>query len=102
MNPARAALLLAAAVLAGCATQPKERADATKRSALTPALERPGLQAAREIFAVHLNETLPFHPNGSRAPQMKSTGTLIRDRRWLRSMPPKRFLGLASERTVAR
>ena len=43
MNPARAALVLAAAILSGCATRPPERADATKRSALTPALERPGL-----------------------------------------------------------
>ena len=43
MNPARAALLLAAALLTGCATKPNERADATKRSPLTPALERPGL-----------------------------------------------------------
>ena len=39
----RAALLLFAVVLTGCATKPKERADATKRSPLTPALERPGL-----------------------------------------------------------
>ena len=43
MNSARAALLLATAILSGCATRPPERADSTKRNAPTPALERPGL-----------------------------------------------------------
>ena len=43
MNLARAALLLLAIVLAGCATQTKQRPDAERSRGLTPALERPGL-----------------------------------------------------------
>jgi hypothetical protein len=43
MNHTRAALLLIAAILTGCATKPKERADATTSRGFTPALERPGL-----------------------------------------------------------
>ena len=43
MNTTRAALLLFAAILAGCATQPRPRKDATPSRGFTPALERPGL-----------------------------------------------------------
>jgi hypothetical protein len=43
MNTTRAALLLFAAILAGCATQPKQRTDATQSRGFAPALERPGL-----------------------------------------------------------
>ena len=43
MNPFRAALVLIAAVLAGCATQTKQRPDAERSRGLTPTLERPGL-----------------------------------------------------------
>ena len=43
MNTTRAALLLLAAILTGCATQPKQRTDATASRGFTPALERPGL-----------------------------------------------------------
>ncbi len=43
MNPFRAALLLLAALLAGCATQAKQRPDAERSRGLTPAFERPGL-----------------------------------------------------------
>ncbi len=43
MNLARAALLLLAAILAGCATQTRERPEAARSRGLTPALERPGL-----------------------------------------------------------
>jgi hypothetical protein len=43
MNTACAAILLAAAVLSGCATRTQERAGAPKRGAFTPAQERPGL-----------------------------------------------------------
>jgi hypothetical protein len=46
MNFARAALLSAAAILAGCAAPTKERADTAKRSPLMPAQERPGLGTA--------------------------------------------------------
>ena len=37
MNFARAALLLLAAILAGCATQTKQRPDAERNRGLTPA-----------------------------------------------------------------
>jgi hypothetical protein len=43
MNAIRAALLFTTAILAGCATGTKERADAPRRTGLTPAMERPGL-----------------------------------------------------------
>jgi hypothetical protein len=43
MNTLRAALLSSAAILSGCATGPKERTDDTKRKAITPVIERPGL-----------------------------------------------------------
>ena len=43
MNSARTALLLAAAILSGCATRTKERAVATKGNGFSPAMERPGL-----------------------------------------------------------
>jgi hypothetical protein len=46
MNTTRAALLLCAAILAGCASQPKRRTDATASRGLTPALERPGFGTA--------------------------------------------------------
>ena len=39
----RAALLLAAAILTGCATQTKQRPDDARRETATPASERPGL-----------------------------------------------------------
>lgn len=42
MNPARAAVVFAAVILSGCAST-KERADSTRRSAITSAQERPGL-----------------------------------------------------------
>jgi len=42
MNTTRAALLLSAAIFAGCASQPKRRTDATQSRGFAPALERPG------------------------------------------------------------
>jgi len=43
MNPSRAALLLAAAVLTGCATQTKHPPSEVRRDNATPTAERPGL-----------------------------------------------------------
>ena len=43
MNHTRTALLLAAAILTGCASHKQERTDAAKSRGFTPALERPGL-----------------------------------------------------------
>jgi hypothetical protein len=43
MNSARGALLLFAALAAGCATSPGKRTDAARTRGPTPALERPGL-----------------------------------------------------------
>ena len=43
MPPIRAALLLAAALLAGCATHPKQPPSETRHDGITPAQERPGL-----------------------------------------------------------
>lgn len=43
MNPTRAALLLAATILTGCATQTKRPPSDARRAEATPAQERPGL-----------------------------------------------------------
>lgn len=43
MNALRAAVLFAAVILTGCATRPKERADAAKGKGFTAIHERPGL-----------------------------------------------------------
>ena len=43
MNPTRAAVLLAAVILSGCATKTVDRPDAAKRKGFTTAQERPGL-----------------------------------------------------------
>ena len=43
MTSTRAAFLFAAAILSGCATQTKRPPSETRRFAITPALERPGL-----------------------------------------------------------
>ena len=35
-------------------------------------MPRPDLRGAREIFAIHLHEKLPFHPNGAEAPATRA------------------------------
>jgi len=42
------------------------------RMSVQLAVKRPGLRAARSILAVHLDEALPYHPNGASAPVTRS------------------------------
>ena len=70
MNPARIAILLAALVLAGCATQTRERAEASKRKGFTAVQERPGLGTSWGEQRESWVEPAPFartsaeHPSG--------------------------------------
>ena len=40
-------------------------------SGIEISVDRPDLRGAREIFGIHLSESLPYHPNGQAAPETR-------------------------------
>jgi hypothetical protein len=68
MNAARAAILLTAVVLSGCAMRTTHPADGAKRSGFTPAQERPGLGTAWGEQRDSWVEPVPFARSSGERP----------------------------------